>query len=399
MNKTLFDLDIDRESPFEAGTPVSPDNFKGRIDTIKKIVRYAPTAQKGNVRHFFLTGKRCMGKTSLAKYVQNYLENNIGMTGVYVSNKGNHSLKELVTSIIEGFIKQIPKEGLKEKFKNIFGSVESISFKGASISFNPDNSMKEDIIGNFPYIINDLIKELPKGVFLVVDDINGLSESKQFVDWYKKFADTVEMDDNLNIPLYVLFAGYPEKFDELVLKEESFGRIFHHEDISNLEDKDVEDFFIDTFSKANLHLNQESLEILTFFSSGLPLMMQQIGDSVFWMADEENISKEISIKGVIDAANEIGRKQIRPMLNTIRSENYEPILLELGKLKAFKFKKSEIQKKLSKNQQNVFKDFLSRMVELNILCSVGKKKSGQYEFNNQLYFVYFLIKSELKDLN
>ena len=44
------------------------------------------------------------------------------------------------------------------------------------------------------------------------------------------------------------------------------------------------------------------------------------------MTDEENISKEISIKGVIDAANEIGRKQIRPMLNTIRDENYEPIL-------------------------------------------------------------------------
>ena len=181
--------------------------------------------------------------------------------------------------------------------------------------------MSENFIKNFPYYLDKLIKDLPenKGVFLIIDDINGLSESKKFVDWYKRFADTVEMDKTLKIPIYILFAGYPEKFESLVLEEESFGRIFHHENIDGLEDEDVKEFFIDTFKKVNITLSDEALSALTFFSSGLPLMMQQIGDSVFWLTDEDYISESTAIKGIIDAANEIGRKQIRPVLNTIRS--------------------------------------------------------------------------------
>ena len=31
-------LDIDTESPFEPGRPVSPSKFKGRVDSIQKII-------------------------------------------------------------------------------------------------------------------------------------------------------------------------------------------------------------------------------------------------------------------------------------------------------------------------------------------------------------------------
>lgn len=288
-----FDLDIDRESPFQPGFPVSPDNFKGRRKSIKKILRYFPNAKKGEVQHFFLTGKRGMGKTSLAQYVQNTLEINHDVIGVYVTNKGKHTLDELVNSIIESLLKNMKKDSLKDKIMDLFGNIECITVKGNSLKFKPTKSESEDIINNFPYILNDLINELPNnnGVFLIIDDINGLSESKKFVDWYKGFADTVAVDNSLNIPLYILFAGYPEKFDNLVLEEESFGRIFHYENISNLDDEDVKEFFIDTFSKVNISVDEESLNILTRFSSGLPLMMQQIGDSIFWMAEDSYISK------------------------------------------------------------------------------------------------------------
>lgn len=395
-----FEFDIDRESPFEPSKPVSPDNFKGRIDTIKKILRYANKAKKGNVQHFFLTGKRGMGKTSLAKYVQNYLEAEFDMVGVYVSNKGNNSLESLVNSIIEALLNVVPKESLKDKVKDLFGKIESVEIKNMKVTFRPDAKISKDLVNSFPYYIDKIIKEVSNdynGVFLIIDDINGLSESKEFVDWYKRFADTIEVNDDFKIPLYVLFAGYPEKFDNLVQQEESFGRIFHHEKIDSLADDDVKEFFIDTFAKEKITLDNDSLSVLTYFSSGLPLMMQQIGDSVFWFTEDNEISEDVAIQGVVDAANEIGNKQIRPILNKIRSENYEPILLKLGELKAFKFKRSDINKELKTNEQKVFKAFLSRMVELGILNSIGKKNSGEYEFNNQLYFIYFLIKSTLKN--
>ena len=100
------------------------------------------------------------------------------------------------------------------------------------------------------YYLNQIIKDLPanNGVFLIIDDINGLSESKKFVDWYKRFADTIEVNrGDFNLPLYVLFAAYPDKFDSLVYEEPSFGRIFHYDEIDRLSDLEVKEFFKDTF--------------------------------------------------------------------------------------------------------------------------------------------------------
>ena len=84
-------------------------------------------------------------------------------------------------------------------------------------------------------------------IFLVIDDINSLSQQEEFVNWCKRFVDTIEVDNSFDLPLYILFAGYPEKFDNLVLQVLSFGRIFHYEEISSLENSDVREFFINVW--------------------------------------------------------------------------------------------------------------------------------------------------------
>lgn len=63
----LDDFDFDKESPFQPGKPVSPYYFKGRTKIVKKILRYLNKAEKGDVQHYFITGKKGMGKTSLAR--------------------------------------------------------------------------------------------------------------------------------------------------------------------------------------------------------------------------------------------------------------------------------------------------------------------------------------------
>ena len=67
-------MDFDRESPFQPEHPVAPDRFMGRRDTINKILRYVNTALKGETQHFFLTGKKRMGKTSVADFVSEFLD-------------------------------------------------------------------------------------------------------------------------------------------------------------------------------------------------------------------------------------------------------------------------------------------------------------------------------------
>jgi len=116
----------------------------------------------------------------------------------------------------------------------------------------------------------------------------------------------------------------------------------------------------------------------------MPLIMQQIGDGIFWNIQNNEITEKTALNGILDAAIELGNKQIRQKLNRIKSKYYESILLKLGENKTITFKKSEIKKNLNKNEQRVFDDFLIRMKELNIIIPTNNKGKGEYTFENRL---------------
>ncbi|WP_407381787.1 AAA family ATPase [Methanobrevibacter sp.] len=391
-----FEFDFDRESPFQPGIPVSPDKFRGRQETIKKILRYVNPAINGKTQHFFLTGKRRMGKTSVADFVKDFVGYKKNMIGVYVSNKGNNSIEILTTWIIEALINELPQKSGVERLKDWFGDhIESIEIKGTKIKFKVDDELTRSFKDYFQDYINEIydeIKEETEGILIIIDDINGLSDSREFADWYKKLADTLAVNNNYSLPVYFLLAGYPEKFNALVAYEESFGSIFHHDFIDCLSDDEVIDFFKDTFNQVGMEISKDALETMVAFSSGLPLMMQQIGESVFWACENSMITNENAIQGVINASYEIGSKQIRPILNQLKSENYEQILQFLVENKMQTFKRSDVKDSMEITD-NVLSKFLSKMVELGILESTGHKNSGTYEFSNNLYYTYFWIKS------
>ena len=65
--------DIDTESPFSPGKPVNPEFFVGRHKIIESILQRVGMAKKANVQHFYLTGTPCIGKTSIALFVEKYV--------------------------------------------------------------------------------------------------------------------------------------------------------------------------------------------------------------------------------------------------------------------------------------------------------------------------------------
>ena len=242
-----MDFDLDRESPFQPGIPVSPDRFQGRQETIIKILRNVNSALKGETQHFFLTGKRRMGKTSIVEFVKDFLDFKKNMIGVYVSNKNNNSIETLTKSIIEALINELPPQSRVEKIKEWFGNhIESIEVKGSKIKFKVDNELSRSFKEYFQDYLSEIYDEFPKekqGILIIIDDINGLSDSKEFPHWYKRLADTLVVSNHYHLPVYFLLAGYPEKFNALVVNEESFGSIFHFDFIDCLEDEEVIEFF------------------------------------------------------------------------------------------------------------------------------------------------------------
>jgi hypothetical protein len=53
-------------------------------------------------------------------------------------------------------------------------------------------------------------------------------------------------------------------------------------EIEKLSDDDVRDFLSNTFEKADITVNPKAMDFMVHFSSGLPILMHEIGDATFW---------------------------------------------------------------------------------------------------------------------
>lgn len=399
-------MDLTKEfpdSPFEPGHPVSPDKFKGRKKDIIKIIRYLPkVVNKGIPQHFFITGKRGMGKTSFVKYIGNFAEDNYQMVHIYVNNEGSNTLDELIQNLVEKMFKEFNKETWGKKIINSFvDNIDEINIKGVGISLKNKPELVGNIKNNFADFLINTCKELKdkKGIFIVIDDINGLSDTPDFANWYKGLFETLYFDEEV-IPVSFSLVSYQDKFEKLCNQNPSFARIFNLIEIDHLDDEDIKEFYLDTFCRYNIKFTEDKyLNEMVYYSWGMPLIMQQIGDAVFWNSLDGEIDENNAYSGIINAALELGNKQIRNKLNKIKNPNSLGILYKLGKNEKMEFKNSEVKAFLSDSEINAFDDFLNEMHDLDIIESVGKEDNGEYAFVNRLYFVYFLVIANLGDIS
>ena len=77
--------------------------------------------------------------------------------------------------------------------------------------------------------------------------------------------------------------GLPEIRDSLSRLQPPLMRIFRVVSVEKLSDAEVKEFFEKAFKKVNMEVEPEALEDMVKFSSGLPILMHEIGDAVFGM--------------------------------------------------------------------------------------------------------------------
>lgn len=388
------------DSPFEPWRPVSPDKFKGRKKDIQKIKRYMPRVKnQGTPEHFFIIGKRGMGKTSFIKYVSQELEENFQMIPIHINNGGGKTIDKLIEKLLEELLREFKKDYLgKSIIDKILNNVKEFKVAGTGVSLKDNTNLITNIKKHFADFLITTCEELPKGygIFIVIDDLNGLSDNEEFTNWYKGFFETLTFNE-YHLPIVFTLISYPDEFEKLCLINESFSRMFHLIEIDNLEDEDIEDFFKTSFNNVGIEFEDyyKSITPMIYFSWGMPLIMQQIGDSIFWNAQENlKINEEIVSLGIVDATEELGKKQLKSKLNKIRSDTYIDIFLKLADKRLITFKKSNVKTILTDDENRVFNDFLKRSRELGIIESIGRDNSGEYGFVNILYFTYFMMLSE-----
>ncbi|MCL2115961.1 MAG: AAA family ATPase [Methanobrevibacter sp.] len=154
-----MNLKNEKETPFQPGYPVNPEKFKGRVDIIENINRYLLKINKGEAQHFFITGKRGMGKTSLATYINDLVKRKYKMIGVHIFNDGFHDVNSLIEEIIERLLNEIESETWSQKILDFFGdNIEKVGLMGTTIKFKPKNKeYLKSIKNTFPLVLTDLI--------------------------------------------------------------------------------------------------------------------------------------------------------------------------------------------------------------------------------------------------
>lgn len=389
-------------NPFTPGSPVPPDLFVGRLQQLQEVTRYIDQAAGGRLQNVFLSGDRGIGKSSFAAYLRQISIARNNMVGVHTHLGGVTSLEDLVRHVLDGVLRETREQDWFERISDLFGDrIQQVGLFGVSVKFDPPREELTGLARNFPDALGNLvagISEKKSGLLLVLDDINGLADTPDFAHWYKSFADSVATSFP-SFPVLVLVVGTADKRDALAAAQPSLMRVFRTVDIPRLTDTEVMEFFKNTFDGAGMEIEDNAMRMLVQYSSGLPILMQEIGDAVFWSASDTVIREDDAMDGLFLAAQSVGTKYLDPVFyRTVRSGRYRSIVRKMmEESPRYQFTRSEVRSRIDADELNVFDNLLRRLRELGIVEQDVDEGPGAYRFVNGLYPVYMYMESSLHD--
>jgi len=386
-----------QKSPFTPGSPVPVELFVGRKPQVEEIIEMVTQSVFGTQTNIFLVGERGVGKTSMASFAQS-LTSERNILAIHVFLGGVDNLQEMVRRTFDTLLQVSQKESWFQKVRGLFGEViTEIGLFNLSVSFAPAQKDLDGLVRNFPEALANFLASTDKeGLFVALDDIDALSAKPEFANWYKSFVDKVATQFN-EFPVSVMVIGLPEIMDNLTSAQPSLMRIFRVIELEKLSNKEVEQFFIKAFAQAKIRVEDEALALLIKFSSGVPVIMHEIGDATFWADKDGSIDNDDALHGVLIAANRIGKKYLDPQVyRAIRSPRYRSILRKMGRkgtpLKK-NFSRKEIAQYLTPSEKNVLDNFLRKLKKIGIITSDVEAGRGYYRFINDIYPVYIFMEA------
>jgi len=391
-------------SPFFPGQPIPLDyseSFVGRGEELKRVIRSVIEVEHGKQKMLFLAGEYGIGKSSFAKLVKTKAEKEHGLFGIHVLLNGTQTVDDISRRTLEEII-QSPtyQPSLSDKIRNIFSKYidVSVGIPGVNVRLKSD-SIKADApsisSGYLPFlgqIFEKLKEDGIRGIFLIFDDLNGITKNPDFAYFIKNLVDSNALS-NKPLPILLMLCGTNERRMEMISNYQPIDRIFEIVNLEPMQNQEMKDFFQVSFEKSGFQINQPSLDLLCKYSAGFPKVMHVVGDNVYWEDKDGIIDMHDATKGLLEAAKEIGRQSIdEQVLGAIKSDDYHNILSKLVKMNFdLSFKKGDVEKLLSENEKKKFHNFLSKMKDLNVIRPGDKR--GEYIFNSRLTKLYILMNS------
>ncbi|MCU0435350.1 MAG: ATP-binding protein [Bacteroidia bacterium] len=390
---------IKDSSPFYTGRPLPHELFTGREEQIRSIERALKQVSAGKQQAIFLTGEFGIGKSSLAHATRYIAESKYDLIGIHVMLGGAKTLDDLSERTLEyALSNEAYKPKNTEKMRDMLSKyIGQQSVLGININFDQLKADAPTLSKGFLPFLKEIYKRVKgdgaKGVYLILDEVNGITKNPDFAHFIKTLVDGNALSSD-PLPLLLLLCGVKERREEMIAHHKPVDRIFDIIDVQAMSEEEVNLFFTKTFSKAGYTINDRALNLMYFYSQGYPRAMNLIGDNVFWKAETADIDYEVALYGVIAAANEIGSKFIdSQVLKTIESANYKSILKKIVKntsMNEMEINKKEILPLLTPNENSKFNNFMQKLKKLAVVRSGSEQ--GEYIFNDRLTRLYLSMK-------
>lgn len=384
-------------SPFTPGLPVPIELFVGRENEIGRLSEHVREAVQGRLRLAFLSGERGIGKSSLAAYIKAIAEREHNMLSAHVMLGGANTVDELVRRVFESVMHESKEKKWYDSVKDFFGkTVRNVDLFGIKFTFAPEQDQLTALTRNFAQALLQLTGRLASekravGFMLILDNINGLAESKPFADWIKSLIDDIAI--NCQMPLCILLVGTDERRQSLIELNPSLARSFDMFNIRPWTDGDTAKFFTEAFGSVGVTIDKGAMQVMVRYAGGMPSVAHEIGDAALREDADKKIDVHDATRGIVSAAEVVGQKYIRhQVLNAIKSKKYKTILQDLVGAHAtdLKFERSELMTMLPHDEVGV-DNFLRRMKELGVIVADDDEGVGCYKFSSYILATYVFM--------
>jgi hypothetical protein len=390
-------------SPFFPDQPVPVELFVGRSAQIDHIMtRGVGQVAQGKPVSVFLEGEYGIGKTSFARFTQWMAERNNGLLGIYATLERAETMDEVGAAVLEATLRSgayNPKLGekIREGMAKFVGqqSLFGLTIHAEALREEAPNITR----GLLPFLAQTLDRvrsDGATGVFLVLDEINGLANNPKFAAFLKAVVDSnapISLEKP-TLPLLLMVCGVEERRRQLIAQHESVGRIFDVVNIERMTAGEMNDFFRKAFDSVHMPVDSSALNYMTYYAAGFPKIMQLIGNAAYWLDRDGRVDAVDAVAAVLTAAEEVGKRYVdQQVYAALHSTDYHSILAKIAKMGVGvdKFMKVDVEKGLTEGERLKLNNFLQRMKRLKVLRSGDVQ--GEYVFNMRMVSFYIWMRS------
>ena len=401
-NNDINAIESKGRSPFFPDQPVPVELFVGRSAQIDHIMtRGVGQVAQGKPVSVFLEGEYGIGKTSFARFTQWMAERNNGLLGIYATLERAETMDEVGAAVLEATLRSgayNPKLGekIREGMAKFVGqqSLFGLPIHAEALREEAPNITR----GLLPFLGQTLERvrsDGATGVFLVVDEINGLANNPQFAAFLKAVVDSnaaISLEKP-TLPLLLMVCGVEERRRQLIAQHESVGRIFDVVSIERMTVEEMDDFFRKAFESVHMMVDSSALNLMTYCAAGFPKIMHLIGNAAYWLDQDGRVDEDDAGRAIASAAEEVGKRYVNQQVYAaLHSADYHSILAKIAKMAATdSFMKRDVEEGLTEGEKRKLNNFLQKMKRLKVLRSGDVQ--GEYVFNMRMVRLYIWMRS------